>query len=260
MQITTPSARIKAQIKDKYGEITFTYQERHNILDLEAWQALPDIMAQMANTEDMRLLILRGAGESAFVAGADITQFDTAFAGAAATEYEQATADAFSAIAACPIPTLAAIQGYCIGGGLAIAAACDLRLAQEGSTFSIPAARLGLAYPPNATLQLKEIVGAAQAKHILFTAARFDCAAAQAMGLLTATTSPENFEETLATFITQITSNAPLTLQTAKYILDTPNPSPTEIKKRVAFCLNSDDYKEGRNAFKEKRTPQFKGD
>ncbi|MBE8190884.1 MAG: enoyl-CoA hydratase, partial [Alphaproteobacteria bacterium] len=131
---------------------------------------------------------------------------------------------------------------------------------REDSTFSIPAARLGLAYPPNATTRLREIVGAAQAKYILFTAARFDCAKATNMGLLTATASLAAFEESLASLTAQICANAPLTLRAAKYIVDKNDPAPADIKKRVAFCLNSDDYKEGRTAFKEKRAPLFRGE
>ncbi len=118
MKIKTQSPRIQAQViplegTATRGEITFTYPERHNILDLEAWQTLPQVMADMAQVKDMRLITLRGSGDKSFVAGADITQFDSAFSGEAAGDYEQATSEAFAAIADCPVPTLAAITGYC---------------------------------------------------------------------------------------------------------------------------------------------------
>ncbi len=264
--IATP--RIKARVipleqngeqEGQRAEITFTYPERHNIIDLQGWQALPPLLAQLAGMKDMRLITCRGAGDKAFVAGADIAEFDDSFSGKTASTYEQATMDAFDALANCPIPTLAAITGYCIGGGLALATCCDLRLAREGSQFAVPAARLGLAYPANAVRALQKVVGDTNARYILFTAATFNCQQAADMGLLTDTASAAAFEARLDALTTQICANAPLSLRAAISALATPT-NLESVKKNVAICANSADYAEGRAAFKAKRTPHFKGE
>ena len=241
------------------GHIVFACPERHNVLDLQAWQALPAVVEQLSGMADMRLIILRGAGDKAFVAGADIAQFEDAFNGPEGSRYDAATEHGFEALAQCGVPTLAAIQGYCIGGGMGLALACDIRLAGSDSQFAIPAARLGLGYPANATRRLAAIVGTARARDILFTARRFDAAAALEMGAIHYCVATDRFETELSALQAQIAANAPKTLQTAKFILENLDAPEQDIRQRLADCLSSADYAEGRKAFMEKRAPVFRG-
>ena len=261
--LDTQAARLVAGIEEtatgRIGHVRFNYPDKHNVIDLEGWQAISPLMAQFADKENMRLIVLRGLGGRAFVAGADISQFDEVLSGPDGTDFDRATISAFDAIAACPIPTLAAIEGYCIGGGLGIAAACDLRLSRDDGRFGVPAGKLGLAYPANATQQLARAVGASHAKRILFTAAPMDAATALQIGLVHEVSAADGFDTMLDKWVGQIAANAPMSLQTSKFILDNPDAASTEIKKRLADCLSSADYTEGRTAFMEKRPPVFQG-
>ncbi|MCH1543147.1 MAG: enoyl-CoA hydratase-related protein [Alphaproteobacteria bacterium] len=246
------------------GHVRFNLPEKHNVIDLEGWQAIAPLMQTLAKTPDMRLIILRGVGGKAFVAGADIAQFEQVLSGGPHTEnggtdFDRATIAAFDAIADCPIPTLAAIEGYCIGGGLGIAAACDLRLARKDSRFGIPAGKLGLAYPANATHQLARLVGVSEAKRIIFTAATLNVPDALNNGLISLSAEATDFDATLAMLVNQVSANAPMSLQASKFVLNNPQADADEVKKRLADCLASADYEEGRRAFMEKRKPEFKG-
>ena len=261
--IETHAARLTAQIEKTdlghVGHICFSYPERMNAVDLEGWQALPGLLAKLQQQDDLRLIVLSGAGGKAFVAGADISQFEEAFSGPSSGQYDRATIDGFDAIAKCAVPTLAAIEGHCIGGGLGIALSCDVRLARDDSLFGIPAGRLGLAYPANATRRLVETVGAAYAKQIIFTARKFDCAEAMRMGLVNQISTAENFAASRDALIAQICANAPMSLQTSKFIIENRDASSEDISQRLADCLESADYAEGRQAFMAKRTPVFTG-
>ena len=237
----------------------FNLPEKHNVIDLEGWLAISTVMTRFAAQENIRLIVLRGIGGRAFVAGADIAQFEQVLTGPDGTDFDKATISAFDAIANCPIPTLAAIEGYCIGGGLGIAAACDLRITRDDGRFGVPAGKLGLAYPANATAQLARAVGPAQAKRILFTAAPVSAETAYDMGLVQAISPADSFNDMLAEWVAQISANAPMSLRTSKFILDNPDAAPAEVKKRLADCLASADYTEGRTAFMQKRKPIFKG-
>ncbi len=251
---------LNADLDGPQAIITINNPDKHNIMTLSAWRAIPELIQQLTALETVHLIIFRGAGEKAFVAGADISEFDDQFAGDGGLDYDGATVAAFDAIRHCPKPTLAAITGFCLGGGLGLALSCDIRFARADSVFGIPAARLGLAYPASALHHLQHLIGRSAAADILFSARQLDAPEAHQLGLIQHIIAPDQYEEALHTYCSRITANAPLTIQAAKYTLDHTNEAAqTRITEWALRCLNSADYREGRTAFKEKRRPIFKG-
>lgn len=255
-------------VVEKEGSIAcliFNKAVRMNAVSLDMWQAIPPIMAMLDADTDIRVIILRGAGDKAFISGADISQFeDTRSSEEQDRIYSHATDQAFKALEGISKPTIAMIKGVCMGGGLAIATACDLRYAGEGATFGIPAARLGLAYPPQAAQRLMNIVGPAFAKEIFFTARVFSTEEALAMRLINRLYPAGDLELYVRDICKTIAHNAPLTMKTAKISIDTLAANPDELiaqelQQLVDLCSNSEDYAEGRRAFMEKRRPAFRG-
>ena len=265
MTISSPTSRMIAKKDGAIGWMIFNNPERLNAVSLEMWQAVPEILSAFDADPDIRVIVLTGAGERAFVAGADISQFGESRSTAEGIlTYETATERAFDAIAGTQKPTIAMIDGFCIGGGLGIALSCDIRIAAEGSTFGIPAAKLGLAYGALGTGRLVNAVGPSFAKEIFFTARRFMADEALAMGLVNRVTTKEALENFVRDYCAIIAENAPLTVNTAKLVVDefTKAPGNFDAEKceaLIARCFASDDYKEGRAAFMEKRKPVFMG-
>lgn len=238
---------------------------RRNAFDLAMWQALPEVVAWVEADESARVLVIRGAGELPFASGADISEFATVRATAAGGRaYEDANVAAFDAVARCRKPVVAMIRGFCLGGGLGLALACDLRVAAEGAQFGIPAGRLGVGYPPQAYAYAVAAVGAMRAKELFFTARRLGTEEAMQAGLLTRVVAPEDLEETTLALAGTIAANAPLTLAAAKAGIDAAAglpgaPGSDALRAMAAACFDSDDYREGRTAFLEKREPHFRG-
>ena len=265
MTFTSPTPKMIATKDGAIGWMIFNNPERLNAVSLEMWQAVPEIVADFEADPEIRVIVLSGAGGKAFVAGADISQFGESRSSAEGIRtYEDATEVAFEGIANATKPTIAMIDGYCIGGGLGIALSCDMRLASEGSTFGIPAAKLGLAYGAGGTGRLVHLVGPSFAKEIFFTARRFTTGEALAMGLVNRVTSREALENLTRDTCATIAENAPLTVATAKQVVDEFTRAPGNFDSEkcealIARCFASDDYKEGRAAFMEKRKPAFKG-
>lgn len=263
--IASPTDKMIARKEGAIGWMIFNNPARHNAVSLDMWQAVPAILDAFEADPEIRTIVLTGAGEKSFVAGADISQFEqTRSSPDKVQEYEDISTTAFDRIASCNLPTIAMIDGYCIGGGLGIALACDLRIAAEGSTFGIPAAKLGLAYPLSSTKRLVDVVGPSSAKEIFFTARRFTHSEALDMGLINRVIPKVELDAYVRSSCAQIDDNAPLTVQNEKKIIDEIVRTSDDFNahacmRLIAECFGSDDYAEGRAAFMEKRKPVFKG-
>jgi len=232
---------------------------------MSMWEAIPRALADFAQDPEIRVVVVTGAGEKAFVSGADISEFKEKRSSAEASEaYNAAGQRAHEAMQAFPKPMIAMIRGYCIGGGVAVAIDCDLRIASEDSVFSIPAGRLGLGYKYDGIKHLADLVGPAFAGEIFYTARKFTGAEAIAMGLINRMVPAAELEAYVKKYAETIADNAPLTLAAVKRCLieaykDESERDLAACQKMVDTCFNSQDYVEGRTAFMEKRRPMFKG-
>jgi enoyl-CoA hydratase/carnithine racemase len=262
---TSTTERVEVWTEASTLHIRFNNPARHNALSVDMWEAVPPLLAQAELDDDIRLVVFSGAGEKAFVSGADITQFEDMRAAKEAVKYYEAMAEeSLMSIYNCRKPTLALIRGYCIGGGVNVAISCDIRLASTDSVFSIPAARLGLGYRYSALKNLVNLIGVGAAKDLFFSARRIDAAEAKALGLVTRLAEPAELPALLAQYTGAMAENAPITVQAGKAIMAEILKPSTDLdmalcKEQIRQCFESEDYAEGRKAFMEKRKPVFKG-
>ncbi|MGE3247244.1 MAG: enoyl-CoA hydratase [Beijerinckiaceae bacterium] len=245
--------------------VTLNQPARLNAMTYDMWRAMPACIARAEADPSVRVIVLTGAGEKAFCAGADISQFGEKRTGEEAVKaYEQAVSDGMAAVSNASKPVVARIRGYAFGGGLALALCCDLRISSSDSRFRIPAARLGLGYAFANIEALVHRIGLGPTSDLLLSARIVDGAEAERLGLVNKMWPTAEFETKAGEYIGGIAKNAPLTLRAVKQALSETAKSPSDrdratVDELVAACFASDDYREGQLAFKEKRDPVFRG-
>ena len=247
------------------GWIRFNNPERRNAVSMEMWQALEEIVRDYAQDEAIRVIVVTGAGDKAFVSGADISEFEQKRSTPETTAlYNQAAGRATDQLTQLGKPTIAMIRGFCIGGGVSVALSCDLRIAADSAKFGVPAAKLGLGYEAKGVRKLIDVVGPSFAKEIFFTARQFSAAEALAMGLINRMLPAAELETYVREYAASIAANAPLTVASIKTIVaelvkDESARDMALCRALVERCFASEDYVEGRTAFMAKRKPVFKG-
>ena len=262
--LTLQTERMQARVEDGLGWMVFNNPARHNALSLEMWEGIGDILEHFADNDDVRAVIMRGAGGKAFVSGADISEFDQARANAEQREsYGVIAGRATQWLAKIDKPLIGLIEGYCIGGGLATALSADVRFATPDSRFGIPAAKLGLGYEYEGLAKLARLVGPSRARDIMFSARFMPASEALSMGLINFIETRDDIEEACVAYAKTIAGNAPLTVKAAKAAINawergSRSDEVDAVRTMVDACFNSEDYREGRKAFAAKRKPEFK--
>ena len=247
------------------GTVVFSNVAKHNAVTFEMWRAFPEVMGELGADPSIRVVVLQGDGERAFISGADISQFEQARASAEAqAAYNHAVDEAYEAPVRCPKPVIAKIRGICMGGGLGLAAACDLRMCSDDAVFRMPAARLGLGYNFPGVRRFMNLIGGANTADIFYSARKFDAADALRMGFVSRVLPLADLDREVDAWTALVAENAPLTVAAVKRAIREAFKDPQErdaetMNRMIAACFASDDYREGRRAFMEKRTPDFKG-
>jgi enoyl-CoA hydratase/carnithine racemase len=257
--------KILQSVTEGVGVITFNNPEKRNAMSLDMWQGLGLALVELRDDPEVRVVILVGAGDKAFVSGADISQFEkTRHNAAASEEYAKRSAAERALLADYPKPTLACIRGFCLGGGMQVAMLADIRIAAENSQFGIPAAKLGIAYGFDGLRNLVSLVGPSWARLLMYTGMRIDSAEAARIGLVDRVVPDAELWDATLDIARTISGNAPLAIQAAKITIaqvlkDSDKRDMDAIKAIGLACMDSEDFREGRRAFMEKRKPQFKG-
>ena len=265
MKLELATDRMIARVEDGIGWVIYNNPKRLNAISLEMTEAIPFIFDTFEARDDVRVVVLRGAGDRAFVSGADISEFEKSRSSEDSRRiFDEKGKLAAARVAALSKPIIAMIQGYCIGGGLMTALRADLRIASEDAQFGIPAARLGLGYGYAGVTALVDLVGPAAANEVLFSARRFSADEALRMGLVNRVVARPALEPAVLDLARRIADNAPLTVRAAKFAIRQCVRDPAardldESARLVEACFRSEDYVEGRRAFMEKRRPVFRG-
>jgi enoyl-CoA hydratase/carnithine racemase len=245
--------------------LTVNRPAAHNALNLVVWRQLTERLRELGGAADLRVIVVRGAGDKAFISGADITEFDAQRGDASsADEYDEISGHAWAALEAAPQPVIAMVNGLCYGGGVSVALACDLRLAADTARFAIPAVRLGLSYPRRAVERLVDIVGAAQASRILLSGESLDAGEALRIGLVHRIVAAADLEAATRRYALSLAEGAPLTMAAHKLLIrdalqGREAGDPALARQAIRRCFASADYREGVAAFLAKRKPRFSG-
>ena len=257
------SGTLRIERDGPIGYVVLDNPARRNAISAAMWRAFPAVLNELDVDPRVRCIVLRGAGEVAFAAGADISEFEKNRANDdGVRSYEAATAAAHYALESTLKPVIAQIRGFCIGGGLAIALSCDLRYCADDSQFAIPAARLGLGYGIHGHRRLVATVGHARAREIMFSARRYDAQSAYELGLVNRVVPVAELEAYVRALATELAANAPLTQAASKAAINAAIAQQgdfAQCEALIARCMQSADYREGRTAFMEKRRPKFEG-
>lgn len=263
--LATGTDKMEGFVDDGVGWMIYNNPARHNALSLEMIQAVPRILEALDADPEVAAIVVTGAGNRAFVSGADISEFeDRRTAPEARVIWDRASAESFGIWGRLDTPIIAMIRGYCIGGGLLTAMQADIRIATTDSQFGVPAARLGVGYPSGGIAQLSALVGPSWAAEILFTGRRLNALEAERIGLVNRIVADNQLEAEIATLTSAITANAPLSIRASKIALRELRVEPARrdtvrVDQAIETCFRSEDYQEGQRAFMEKRTPQFRG-
>ena len=256
---------IQVERDDHVATVVFNRPAMRNAISLAMWGEIASVTNELAADDTVRAIVYRGAGRQAFASGADISEFqenrkDTA----TALAYNATTEAAYTAILVCPKPTVAMVFGFCMGGAMAVAMACDLRFAAEGSKFGIPAARLSIIYGLDPVHQLVDLVGPAYAKDILYSARTVEADEAFRIGFIQRLLPSAELEPYTYEYLRKVAANAPLSIRGTKTQVRAIFEGITDRHREELRALgletfNSHDYKEGTRAFLEKRPPRFEG-
>jgi enoyl-CoA hydratase len=257
--------KILQSVTDGVGVITFNNPAKRNAMSLDMWEGLGSALIGLRDNDDVRVVIMVGSGDKAFVSGADISQFEKVRHNAAASEEYSKKSEAQRALLAnYPKPIIACIRGFCLGGGMQVAMAADIRIASDNSQFGIPAAKLGIAYGYDGLRHLVSLVGPSWARLIMYTGMKIDSAEALRIGLVDRVSPDAELWDATMEIARTISGNAPLAIKAAKItiaqvIKDPDKRDMNAIKQVGTDCMDSQDFREGRRAFMEKRKPKFTG-
>jgi enoyl-CoA hydratase/carnithine racemase len=252
--------RIDLTQQDQIAQVTINDIPHHNAMSLAMWESLLEAFASINTAGDVRVCLLRGAGEKSFVSGANIGEFETQRSTeATVTYYNDTVRKAQQAIMHCRVPVIAAISGICYGGGLGLALSCDLRYASPEARFRMPAARMGLGYDSDSMRVILRNLGPQATAELFYSARVYNAAEAQSLGIVRSVV--DNVFDFCSALAREIASNAPLTIQAAKKTLLSLSEGAdmTAAKSAIDACFRSQDYAEGRLAFAQKRSPHFTG-
>ncbi len=256
------TGKLRVERDGPIGRMLLDNVERRNAINMDMWLGIPAAVKEFIADPDVRVIVLRGQGNVAFAAGADISEFEKNRSSEDNVKaYEAATTAAHHALESAPKPVIALIHGFCVGGGMAVALSCDLRYCAENSQFAVPAARLGLGYGVHGHNRLVTTVGPAAAREIMYSARRYSAQEALAMGLVNRVLPSTELDEYVHRMATDLAANAPLTIATSKVIINELTEATgdfSDAHRMIARCMGSEDYIEGRRAFMDKRKPQFK--
>ena len=257
--------RIVAEKQGPIGWLTFNNPARRNAISIDMWEAIPEVLDRFEQDREIRVIVLKGEGDKAFVSGADVSQYEKQRSSAEGIQYyEEIASRVQDRLQGCDKVLVAMIRGYCLGAGINISLCCDLRVAAEDARLGIPAAKLGLGYRASSLKNLVDTVGPAYAREVLVTGRQFKAEEAKAMGLVHRVTPVAELESLVLEYCAMISDNAPLTIRASKRIVrELLKPSAAFDAQACAAlvkqCFESQDYIEGRRAFMDKRKPVFTG-
>ena len=259
--MSASGGEIRSEREGAVATIVIDHVAKHNALNPPMWAALAQALSEADADPAVRVIVLTGAGDKAFVSGADIGSFGDRSAQAPPMPLADAP---YMLPTLCAKPVIASVRGYCMGGGLGLAAACDLRVCADDAIFRMPAARLGVGYSQVGLTRLMSLIGAGNTLDIFYSAERFGATEALRMGLVQRVVPAADLATYTAGYAAAVASNAPLAIAVAKRTVAELLKVPAErdfsaIDTLRAACVASEDFKEGRQACLEKRPPQFRG-